>query len=76
MPLSIKRAAKAPPLEGVSPGTSYPVFALTDHNAIILSDDEKLLSVGFKQINDTDQWEIVSEKLKKDELPVADKKST
>lgn len=73
MPLSIKRAAKAPDLAGVTPGTSYPVFALTNTNAIILSDDEKLLSVGFKQINDTDQWEIVSEKLKKDELPVADK---
>lgn len=76
MSLSIKRNAKAPKVEGLSAGTSYPVFALTDHNAIILSDGEKLLSVGYKQINDTDQWSIVSEKLKKDELPEEESKKS
>lgn len=76
MSLSIKRNPRASELPGITPGTSYPVFALTDGNAIILSDDEKLLSIGYKQINDTDQWSVVSEKLKKDELPAEDKKTT
>lgn len=73
MSLSIKRSAKAPELPGISGGTSYPVFALTDHNAIILSDDNKLTTVGYKQINDTDQWSVVEGKLKKDELPEEEK---
>lgn len=79
MSLSIKRNAEAPELDGVSPGTSYPVFSLTDHNAVILSDDKKLLTVGYKQINDTDHWSVVEENLKNKELPQKpedDKKAT
>lgn len=75
MSLSIKRSAEAPALPGISPGTSYPVFSLTDQNAIILSDDEKLVPIAYKQINETDQWSVVSSKLKKDELPEEEKKA-
>lgn len=75
MSLSIKRGSNAPDLSGITPGTSYPVFALTDTSAVILTDDEKLLTIAYRHINAGEEWSVVSEKLKRDELPHEDKKS-
>jgi hypothetical protein len=75
MSLLLKRSPQAPKTEVLTPGSNYPVFALTDQNAVILSDNEQLLTVGYKQIGEGCDWSVVSEKLKKEELPEEAKKA-
>lgn len=67
MTFSIKRNSDAPELPGISADTNYPVLAFTDHNVVIVSDDNTLLTIGYKQVNTSDDWTLVQDKPKKAE---------
>lgn len=58
MGLAITRSSKADTLNGVTAGKSYPIQGYTDGNAIVLTDDGRLITVAYGAITADGEWSV------------------